>query len=183
MPRRTPPSSAATPSPTTSPSRVTCPCGRQVRPIDGRVPMHRVGAWGGWCEHGGMSTKRIPFTKATPSPTTSSKLDLSRRFLLEVTRDGTVFIREACAPTTGGLPVYSVDTWDDAEALRVRHCRLARDRSGIYRLNEFSGEEEDLDRVGALFKETHERQMARRAASGDGSPSSVDEALAREGAW
>lgn len=62
--------------------------------------------------------------------------DLSRRFSLDVTPDGALFIRKRGEKIhTGALPVFSVDTYDDADSLRTLHCRLARDGSGVYRLN------------------------------------------------
>ncbi len=87
-----------------------------------------------------------------------TKIDLSRRFLLDVTKDGAVCIRErGSGEVTGGLPVYSTDTREEAESLRVDHCHLARDGSGIYRLNRFSGDVEALVAVAEMFHAAHTR--------------------------
>jgi hypothetical protein len=100
--------------------------------------------------------------------------DLSRRVFLDVTKDGAVLLRERGESSDGALAVFSTDTWEQAESIRIRHCRLARDRSGIYRLNEFSGEVEDLERVADLFRETFAQMPARvvrrRLARKDGAP-------------
>lgn len=93
-----------------------------------------------------------------PSTETSSSLtkqDLSRRYFLEVAKSGHVFIRERGAPAADGLlPVFSVDTHAEAEALRVRNCKLARDGSGTYRLNDWpeDGQLKDLYRAADLFR-------------------------------
>lgn len=95
----------------------------------------------------------------------STKDDLSRRFFLDVTQSGHVFIRERggkqSGKLNGALPVYSVDTAEEAEQLRVRHCRLAKDGSGLYQLNEFSGDVHDLFAVGDMFRATHEAARRR----------------------
>lgn len=53
---------------------------------------------------------------------------LSRRVLIHVCKDGTFTYRIPPAPVFNGLalPVYSVDTEDEAQALQVRLCRLQR---------------------------------------------------------
>jgi len=93
--------------------------------------------------------------------TSITKTDLSRRFFLDVTQSGHVFIRERGQKPDGGLPVYTTDTAAEAEQIRVRHCRLARDGSGLYQLNEFGGEIDDLFAIGALFRATHETNQKR----------------------
>lgn len=91
------------------------------------------------------------------------KNDLSRKFFLDVTQSGHVFIRERGGKLNGALPVYSVDTAEEAEQIRVRHCRLARDGSELYQLNEFSGAVDDLFAVRDMFRATHKaNQRARR---------------------
>lgn len=80
---------------------------------------------------------------------------LSRRFFLDVTKSGHVFIRERGGELNGALPVYSVDTAEEAEQIRVRHCRLAKGGSGLYQLNEFSRDVDELFAVGELFRATH----------------------------
>ncbi len=51
------------------------------------------------------------------------------------------------------LPFYSVDTEEEAKYLQVLYCRSAYTaRLGrSYRLNEFRGTTEDIDRVADLF--------------------------------
>jgi hypothetical protein len=91
--------------------------------------------------------------------------ELSRRFLLDVTKDGAVHVRERGSGSCpyGGLPVFSTDTREEAQSLIVRHCKLARDNSGVYHLNEFAGTVEDLSRVTKLFRETARRRNPRRS--------------------
>lgn len=84
-----------------------------------------------------------------------NKDDLSRAVILDVTQSGHVFIRGRGAASMHGLPVYSVDTYEEAEALQVRHCR--RVRSGLYRLNDWPEDPdvEELEKVTDLFRATH----------------------------
>lgn len=97
-------------------------------------------------------------TKKTTKQTETSKADdLGRRFLLDVTASGHVLIRERGEHAGAGLPVFSTDTREEAERLIVRHCRLARDRSGLYRLNHWPEDPDvirDLDRAAALFRDS-----------------------------
>lgn len=88
--------------------------------------------------------------------------DLSRRFFIDVSADGACFIRErGSAPMDGCLPAFSCDTHEEAKALVVRHCRLARDGSGIYRLTHWN----ESDGLGALcsasdtFRATYARAV------------------------
>lgn len=94
--------------------------------------------------------------------TSITKTDLSRRFFLDVTQSGHVFIRSRGARIDGALPVYSTDTAEEAEQIRIRHCRSTRDGSGLYQLNDFGGEVDDLFAVGALFRTTHDAIKAAR---------------------
>ena len=79
-----------------------------------------------------------------------------RKFVLDVGKDGEVTVREQTTKRRlrDGLPVYSTDTREQATALVVRHCRLARDGSGVYTLNEFDGRVESLPDVSAMFDAT-----------------------------
>lgn len=83
------------------------------------------------------------------------KDDLSRSLFLDVTKDGAVFVRMRGTAADAGLPVFSVDTRKEGETLIVRHCRLARDGSGIYRLNDPPEDVDDLGRVSDLFRATY----------------------------
>jgi len=89
--------------------------------------------------------------------------NLSRRFFLDVTADGAIFIRERGQPVTdGALPVFSTDTYEQASGLRVRHCRLARDRSGVYRINDWVGGFDALAEASEMFANSF-RQVAYQA--------------------
>jgi hypothetical protein len=85
-----------------------------------------------------------------------TSIDLSRAVFLDVMASGHVFLRERGAPCTkGGLPVFTTNTMHEAEMLRVRHCRLARDGSGLYQLNEPPVDVADLSRIAELFRESY----------------------------
>lgn len=87
--------------------------------------------------------------------TTANVLD--RQFFLDVDAAGYVSIRErGSKDKRRGLPVFSTDTREQAKALIVRHCRLARDGSGLYRLNDPPKDVDDLGRITELFRETYE---------------------------
>jgi hypothetical protein len=93
--------------------------------------------------------------------------DLGRRFMLDVAKSGHVFIREMGQPATEGLPVFSTNTREQASQIRTFYCRLARDGSGLYRLNECLGD--DLLEIEALaivtenFRQHYLRQLSRKA--------------------
>jgi hypothetical protein len=89
--------------------------------------------------------------------------DLSRKFLLDVTASGHVFIRErGSARRDGALPTFSTDTYDEAEALIIRFCRRANDSSGLYCLNEVPADLDALGDVSHMFRVEHERRIARK---------------------
>jgi hypothetical protein len=98
--------------------------------------------------------------------------DLSRRWLIEVTKSGHVFIRAKTAEPKpgedGGLPVFSTAVKGEAEGLRIFLCRLARDGSGLYRLNRCLGNDEleldDLEAVTNEFRAAWERRRSRKSA-------------------
>lgn len=90
--------------------------------------------------------------------------DLTRRFFLDVSADGAVSIRERGQPLTlCALPVFTTDTHEQALMIQLRHCKLARDRSGIYRLNECPDGLEALYEVAAMFRDTYESRRQRKA--------------------
>jgi len=90
------------------------------------------------------------------------RTDLDRRFFLDVTADGAVFIRERGHPKmSGALPTFTTDTHDQALMLQQRHCRRARDGSGIYRLNEPPTDLDALGGITDLFRLTYEAMLAR----------------------
>lgn len=96
-----------------------------------------------------------------------SRQDLSRRFILDVCAHGSVAIRErGHVIGDGRLPVFSTDTYDQAHDLRVLHCRLARDGSGVYFLNNKPNEDGDLGPVVDMFRQSYSRmEGSTRAAS------------------
>jgi len=80
---------------------------------------------------------------------------LTKRFFIDVDAAGFVTIRErGSKDKRHGLPVFSTDTREEAKALIVRHCKLARDGSGAYRLNDPPKDVEDLGRIRDLFAAT-----------------------------
>lgn len=89
--------------------------------------------------------------------------DLSRAYVLTVCANGTVHIKDpGSAPVDGTLPVFSTSTREEAEGLRVLHCKLARDGSGLYFLNEPPKDVDDLGRVSDLFRHSHDRRTVRQ---------------------
>lgn len=68
------------------------------------------------------------------------------------------------------LPVHSVDTEDEAKSLQILFCKKQYANhpqmpgKPWYVLNRFSGNVEDLPKVGDLIAAAHERILARRAA-------------------
>jgi hypothetical protein len=55
------------------------------------------------------------------------------------------------------LPVFSVDTEEQARALFTRFGRLERTGSGRHRFTDFSGEVEDLAQVTRLMRDFYRR--------------------------
>ncbi len=87
--------------------------------------------------------------------------DLKRAVLLDVDANGNVFIRrKGSGDKRIGLPVFSTDTEEQAMSIQARHCRRARDGSGRYTLNAFSGDVDDLTRVAEMFRETWGQMQA-----------------------
>lgn len=95
--------------------------------------------------------------RTNPKPPSQTTIDLSRQYFLDVMASGHVFIRErGSLAVQGSLPVFTTDTMKDAEMLRVRHCRLARDGSGLYQLNDPPNGIGDLARIADLFRSTYQ---------------------------
>jgi hypothetical protein len=86
-----------------------------------------------------------------------TKDDLGREYFIDVTKDGACFVRQrGTGPCPhGGLPVYSTTTKEEAKNIIVRLCRLERDGSGIYRLNNPPSSVDDLGHVSDLFRASH----------------------------
>lgn len=101
-----------------------------------------------------------------------------RRYMIHVCKDGTVTYRDTAAKEKvfngRALPVFSVDTAEEAKQIQVRFCRMQYSNHPLmpgkpwYKLNEFNGELEDLDRVRsifALFYKEHKARKEREAAA------------------
>ena len=87
--------------------------------------------------------------------------DLSRKYMISVCAAGSFHIREPGAKSVKGtLPVFSTDTREEAESLRVYHCRLARDGSGLYFLNEPPAGVEGLAVVSSMLRASWEKRRA-----------------------
>jgi hypothetical protein len=96
-----------------------------------------------------------------------------RRYMIHVCKDGTVTYRDTVAKEKvfngRALPVFSVDTIEDAKSIQVRFCRLQYVNHPLmpgkpwYKLNEFSGKLEDLDRVRNMFAEFYKAMKERDA--------------------
>lgn len=86
--------------------------------------------------------------------------DWRRPILIHCCRDGTISYRQRGEPIFNNvaLPVFSVDTLDQANEIQVRFCRAQYDPHPLmpektwYVLNDFSGKAEDLPRVTEMFR-------------------------------
>ena len=87
---------------------------------------------------------------------------LGRDYVLFISANGAVFIRERMDPAKGGLlPFFSTDTHKAAEMIRIRHCHLGR-QDPIYYVNDFvEGDLDSLEAATALFAETYADYKAR----------------------
>ena len=96
-----------------------------------------------------------------------------RRYMIHVCKDGTVTYRDTVTHEKvfngRALPVFSVDTVEDAERIQIRFCKLQYGHHPLmlgkpwYKVFPFSGELEDLDRVRAMFAEFYRDMMERDA--------------------
>lgn len=97
-----------------------------------------------------------------------------RRYMIHVCKDGTVTYRDTVAKEKvfngRALPVFSVDTVEEAKAIQTRFCKLQYGSHPLmpgkpwYKVWPFSGELEDLDRVRAMFAKFHAEQKERETA-------------------
>ena len=86
--------------------------------------------------------------------------DLSRPIKMHCCKDGTITYRKPGEPVFNGkaLPVFSTDTKEQAEMIRVRFCSMAHGEHPLlpgqvwYALPNFSGELEELGRVTDMFR-------------------------------
>lgn len=86
---------------------------------------------------------------------------MSKPWILDCDANGNIVVREPGAKRAEGLPVFSTDTKHQAEFLQVTHCRLARDGSGIYTLNDPPRSVDQLADVAEMFAATRERLIVR----------------------
>lgn len=86
--------------------------------------------------------------------------DLGRRVTLWVDAAGCVSLADKGVAVRGSLPVFSTDTQEQAEQIRVRFCRLARDGSGLYFLNEPPATVEGLGDVSEMFRRAAEARAS-----------------------
>lgn len=98
--------------------------------------------------------------------------DLGRAFTMSVCANGSVWIQRHGQIESGTLPVFSTDTHDQAEQIRVRHCRRAQNGSGLYFLNdpppqEVGRAQEFLGGVSDLFRKTYEQIQGEATAAAD----------------
>lgn len=105
-------------------------------------------------------------TFATRKPVGTQVFDLDRPYMLDVMASGHVFVRgPGQKPEEGSLPVFSTDTREEAQQMIVRNCKLARDNSGLYRLNDWPAEPPTdsvaaLGKVSDLFRLQYAREKA-----------------------
>lgn len=92
-----------------------------------------------------------------------------RSVVIHCCKDGTITYRRLGQPTFNGaaLPVYSVDTEEEAKLIQVSLCRRQYQEHPLmpgqswYVLNEFGGEVDELDEVGDKMHRVHEMMKAR----------------------
>lgn len=94
---------------------------------------------------------------------------LDRQVLIDCCKDGTITYRVRGSGTQrrqdAALPVFSVDTVEEAKLIQVTLCRkqygtdpaYPGERRSWYVLNEFGGELEDLDKVTADMEACYEK--------------------------
>lgn len=89
-----------------------------------------------------------------------SRLCLDRPILIHCCKDGTITYRTRKQKVFNGvaLPVFSVDTVEQAKELQVRFCCLAYGEhpkmpgQSWYKLTDFAGTFQDLYRVGEMLE-------------------------------
>jgi len=103
--------------------------------------------------------KRINESKASTEPKRKKYPILFMRGVsIEICRDGVMTIRtseDQPKRLDSALPVYSVETKEQAEILIATYCK--RQYNGDMRYTDFSGEIEDMYPLTKLFAETDER--------------------------
>jgi len=96
-----------------------------------------------------------------------------RRYMIHVCADGTVTYRDTVTKEKvfngRALPVFSVDTIEEAKAIQIRFCRLQYGSHPLmpgrswYVLSTFTGQVEDLNRVRSDFMKYHKLHQERLA--------------------
>lgn len=106
--------------------------------------------------------KSVTAPMKAKSPKERIAKHLGRDYVLFISANGAVFIREKMDPAEGGLlPFFSTDTHQSAVMLRVHHCHLGR-QDPIYYVNDFvAGELDSLEAATAKFAATYEDYKAR----------------------
>jgi hypothetical protein len=93
--------------------------------------------------------------------------DFKRPIVIYICKDGTISYRHKSEPVFNGraLPVFTVDTVDQAKAVQARFGRLQYgehpQQPGLpwYRWTDFGGEVEDLDGVSDAIREFYHQQL------------------------
>lgn len=99
--------------------------------------------------------------------------DFARPIMLHCCKDGTITYRQKHEKVFNGvaLPVFSVNTVEEAIMLQVRHCRRQygphpqMPGKVWYVFTDFGGELEDLEKVSNAFRETYELMTRQKAAT------------------
>lgn len=109
--------------------------------------------------------------KRTPKAPKKERTIFDRPIMLHVCKDGTVSYRDASKHEKvfngAALPVFSVDTVDEAEQIQVRFCRKMYSTHPLmpgkpwYIFNDFTGDVDDLDFVTASFANFYAKQTGR----------------------
>jgi hypothetical protein len=116
----------------------------------------------GACPKCEAAERRAKKAEAAISDKTPIEGVFLRNIMLHVCKDGTLTYRDKTKrePVFNGvaLPVFSVDTIEEAKRIQTRFCRLqygkhphSKGPEQWYTLTQFSGELDDLDRVMAEF--------------------------------
>lgn len=90
-------------------------------------------------------------------------LELARPFVIDVNASGHCTVRERGKAWvgSGGIPVFSTDTKEQAETLIATYAK--RQYDGSMRLNNPPRSTADLPEITELFRKAYERMLAVRA--------------------
>ncbi len=115
---------------------------------------------------------RIEQNRASTPPAEANRATvdyLGRAFTLDVGPGGQVYIRDRHTPVdlSRAFPAYSTDTYDEASAIRLRRCKLARSGSNVYTLNDWNSDAnadallDAIESTAELFHKTHTEQSGK----------------------